>query len=34
VSVPLTDIPAGRFAVANDPQGGHFSIIKMAGQST
>jgi len=34
VPVPPTDIPAGRFAVANDPQGGHFSIIKMAPQPT
>lgn len=29
VSVPPTDIPPGRFAVLNDPQGGHFSIIKI-----
>lgn len=29
--VPPTDIPPGRFAVLNDPQGGHFSIIKLAG---
>jgi len=34
VAVPPTDISAGRFAVANDPQGGHFSIIKMAAQAT
>jgi uncharacterized protein len=27
--VPPTDIPPGRFAVLNDPQGGHFSIIKL-----
>lgn len=26
-SVPPTDIPAGRFAVANDPQGGTFTVI-------
>ncbi len=30
VPVPPTDIPPGRFAVLNDPQGAHFSIIKMA----
>lgn len=29
-SVPPTDIPVGRFAVLNDPQGAVFSIIKMA----
>jgi predicted enzyme related to lactoylglutathione lyase len=28
--VPPTDIPPGRFAVLNDPQGGHFSVITMA----
>lgn len=27
--VPPTDIPPGRFAVLNDPQGGHFSILHM-----
>ncbi len=27
--VPPTDIPPGRFAVLNDPQGGHFSILQM-----
>ncbi|MFN0090621.1 MAG: VOC family protein [Acidimicrobiales bacterium] len=27
--VPPTDIPPGRFAVLNDPQGGHFSVIKL-----
>jgi uncharacterized protein len=32
VPVPPTDIPPGRFAVLNDPQGGHFSIIKLAPQ--
>ena len=33
--VPPTDIPPGRFAVLNDPQGAHFSIIRMneTGQS-
>jgi uncharacterized protein len=30
VPVPPTDIPVGRFAVLNDPQGGHFSIIRLA----
>jgi predicted enzyme related to lactoylglutathione lyase len=30
VSVPPTDIPVGRFAVVNDPQGATFSIIKMS----
>ena len=29
VPVPPTDIPPGRFAVLNDPQGGHFSIMKL-----
>ncbi len=29
VHVPPTDIPPGRFAVVQDPQGGHFSIIAM-----
>jgi hypothetical protein len=29
VSVPPTDIPPGRFAVLSDPQGGHFSVIKL-----
>ena len=29
VPVPPTDIPPGRFAVLNDPQGGHFSIIRL-----
>jgi hypothetical protein len=28
VSVPPTDIPPGRFAVANDPQGAVFSIMR------
>ncbi len=30
VSVPPTDIPPGRFAVLNDPQGGFFSVIKLS----
>ena len=30
VCVPATDIPAGRFAVINDPRGGTFSIIALA----
>ena len=30
VSVPPEDIPPGRFAVLNDPQGSVFSVIKMA----
>lgn len=30
VCVPATDIPPGRFAVLSDPQGGMFSVIKMA----
>ena len=30
VCVPPTDIPVGRFAVLDDPQGGTFSIVKMA----
>ncbi len=30
VCVPPTDIPVGRFAVVNDPQGGTFSIIALA----
>jgi predicted enzyme related to lactoylglutathione lyase len=30
VPVPPQDIPPGRFAVLNDPQGGHFSVIKLA----
>ena len=30
VPVPPTDIPPGRFAVLNDPLGGHFSIIRVA----
>lgn len=29
VSVPPTDIPIGRFAVLNDPQGAHFSVIHL-----
>ncbi|WP_054811944.1 VOC family protein [Nocardia arizonensis] len=29
VSVPPTDIPIGRFAVLADPQGAHFSIIRL-----
>jgi uncharacterized protein len=29
VSVPPTDIPPGRFAVLNDPQGGTFSIMQL-----
>jgi len=28
--VPPSDIPPGRFAVLNDPQGGHFSVIALA----
>jgi predicted enzyme related to lactoylglutathione lyase len=31
ISVPPTDIPPGRFAVLNDPQGGFFSIITPVG---
>jgi len=31
VPVPPTDIPPGRFAVLNDPQGAHFSIMRLAG---
>ena len=31
VCVPPTDIPVGRFAVLDDPQGGTFSIIAMTG---
>ncbi len=30
VSVPPQDIPPGRFAILNDPQGTVFSVIKMA----
>ena len=30
VPVPPNDIPPGRFAVLNDPQGGHFSVITLA----
>ena len=30
VSVPPTDIPVGRFAVLNDPQGAAFSVIRLA----
>lgn len=30
VPVPPTDIPPGRFAVLNDPQGAHFSILRLA----
>ncbi len=30
VSVPPTDIPPGRFAVLNDPQGGWFSVLQLA----
>lgn len=30
VPVPPTDIPPGRFAVLTDPQGGHFSILRMS----
>jgi uncharacterized protein len=30
VPVPPTDIPPGRFAVLNDPQGGHFSVIALS----
>lgn len=30
VSVPPTDIPPGRLAVLNDPQGAVFSVIRMA----
>jgi predicted enzyme related to lactoylglutathione lyase len=29
VCVPPTDIPPGRFAVVNDPQGGMFTVIKL-----
>jgi hypothetical protein len=29
VCVPPTDIPVGRFAVVNDPQGATFSLFKM-----
>jgi uncharacterized protein len=29
VSVPPNDIPPGSFAILNDPQGAHFSVIKM-----
>ncbi|MRH87346.1 VOC family protein [Nocardia sp. SYP-A9097] len=29
VTVPPTDIPIGRFAVLGDPQGAHFSVIKL-----
>ena len=29
VCVPPTDIPVGRFAVVNDPQGAMFSVIKL-----
>ncbi|MDG4774388.1 VOC family protein [Solwaraspora sp. WMMD792] len=31
VSVPPTDLPHGRFAVLNDPQGAFFSVIRIAG---
>jgi predicted enzyme related to lactoylglutathione lyase len=31
VSVPPTDLPQGRFAVLNDPQGAVFSVIAMNG---
>jgi predicted enzyme related to lactoylglutathione lyase len=31
--VPPTDIPQGRFALLNDPQGAAFGIIKMAGMA-
>jgi predicted enzyme related to lactoylglutathione lyase len=34
VPVPPTDIPPGRFAVLNDPQGAHFSVIKMAASAS
>lgn len=30
VSVPPTDFPFGRFAVLNDPQGAHFSVIRFS----
>jgi predicted enzyme related to lactoylglutathione lyase len=30
VTVPPTDIPPGRFALLNDPQGGFFSVIRLA----
>jgi predicted enzyme related to lactoylglutathione lyase len=30
VCVPPTEIPVGKFAVLNDPQGGTFSVIQMA----
>jgi predicted enzyme related to lactoylglutathione lyase len=29
VCVPPTDIPVGRFAVVNDPEGATFSIITL-----
>ncbi|MDG4763299.1 VOC family protein [Solwaraspora sp. WMMD406] len=32
VSVEPTDLPHGRFAVLNDPQGAFFSVIRLAGQ--
>ncbi len=31
VSVPPNDLPMGRFAVLNDPQGGFFSVIALRG---
>lgn len=34
VSVPPTDIPVGRFAVLNDPQGAAFSVIRLADAAT
>jgi predicted enzyme related to lactoylglutathione lyase len=33
VCVPPTDIPVGRFAVVNDPQGATFSVIKLNPQA-
>ncbi|GAA3937214.1 VOC family protein [Actinomadura viridis] len=31
VRMPPTDIPAGRFAMLRDPQGGDFSVIRLSG---
>ena len=33
-AVPPTDVAPGRFAVLNDPQGGTFSVIKLAEPAT
>jgi predicted enzyme related to lactoylglutathione lyase len=30
VRVPPTDVPPGRFAVADDPHGAEFTIVKLA----